>query len=405
MSEKTSHPSVRDLEASFLRKGWWLFPLLGAWASLGLGDPFWQWVAGASPFSAGWQGLSILRSGGLTLAGLAVPAIWWVGLRMRRRPLLIALGVGLAILLVECGMRSSTVQGPLWLASRARLESGQSYMREVCYIRLEEASGRTGETPAIVLMGSSQVLHGMDQKRLGELLSPTPVIRRAMFGMSPLKALSMLAYVPLQPQDICIQYLSEFDFTNQNEFPYAWFRPYASWETLPDVLSCIPGPVQLRQWQGDVDYTVAATFECWRDRDFLRQIAFNFLCAKKGESAAVPPADPAAAVSKARGALVFSPSEEKAFTRFAQRLVASDVTLWVIEGDVNPAIYTDTRLEAKQLIRARMEEESTTTGFQYLSLQEQDLSLGSEHWLDMTHLNPSGRELLTRRIAQELMEK
>jgi len=403
MSEKTVYPSVRVLETSFLRKGWWLFPLLGAMASLALGDPFWQWVAGSSPFSAGWYGFSIFRTGGGAAAGLSIPLIWWLGLRAKRRLILVPLLVFCLVLLVECGLRMPTIQSPLWLASRARLESDQSYMREVCYIRLEEVVGRTTTSPAVLLMGSSQVLNGVDVQLLRELLQPMPVIRRAMFGMSPLKMLSMLAYVPFHRGDICVQYLSEFDFTNQKEFPFDWFRPYASWETLPDVLACIPRSVQLRHWRQEVDYLLAATFESWRDRDFLRQIAFHGVGRSTSSGTENLPPDPAGLVTHAQGALFFSVAEQNAFQLFLQQLVEQDVRLLIFEGDVNPAILSRDRLQAKQIVRGELQDIARKDGYTYISIQEQGLGLSAEHWLDMTHLNEIGRDRLTRRIARELM--
>ncbi len=48
---------------------------------------------------------------------------------------------------------------------------------------------------------------------------------------------------------------------------------------------------------------------------------------------------------------------------------------------------------------------SKAEGYRYLSKEEQGLALGPGHWRDMTHLSPEGRELLTRRIAQELLKQ
>jgi hypothetical protein len=118
-------------------------------------------------------------------------------------------------------------------------------MREVCYVRLEEAAGRADDAPAAILVGSSQMLHGVNVGKLAAL-QPRPVIRRAMFGMAPLKALAMRAYVPFRPGDVCAMYLSEFDFTNQEPFPFDWFRPHASWRTLPDVMRCVPKSTAIR---------------------------------------------------------------------------------------------------------------------------------------------------------------
>jgi hypothetical protein len=402
MRENLSYPSVREVELSFLRKSWWLFPFFGALSVLVLGGPFWQWVSGADPFPLQWPQIFSLRAVRLALAFLAMPAIWRLGLNVKVSRYLVIPVVLLAVLSMEFLLRTPFAQGPLWQAAQARLDAGQWYMREVCYVRLEEAAGPRSRSPAIVLMGSSQMLHGVDDHLLRELLRPTPVVRRSMFGMSPLKTLSILAYVPFRAEDTCVQYLSELDFTNQDEFPYDWFRPYASWKTLPDVMRCVSLSVRARHWRQVVDYALAATFECWRTRDFLDQIAFHFWnhTGMPAENSASPsPAPPAPAT------LRYSMAEKKAFHVFARNLEEQKVKLMVFEGDVNPALYSPERLQAKEEIRKELAGFSGMKDYRYVSLEEQGLSIGPEHWRDMTHLNPVGRERLTRRIAQELVRK
>jgi len=234
------------------------------------------------------------------------------------------------------------------------------------------------------------------------LLRPVPVIRRSMYGMTPLKALSMLAYVPFRPDDICVQYLSEFDFTNQKEFPFDWFRPYASWKTLPDVMRCVAPSVRAWHWRQGVDYALAATFECWSARDFFRQMVFHFWDASGVPTAGSVSPDRADFVAQGRAALHFSSAEQKAFRVFAQELSKQQVSLVVFEGDVNPSIYSPERLQAKAEIRKELAGFSGMKDYRYVSREEQGLSFGPEHWLDTTHLDLAGREMLTRRMAQEL---
>lgn len=384
-----------------MRKAWWLFPVAGVLASLAVGGPFWEWVEG-QPISIRWAELFSLRAGLWALAFAAIPAVWRIGWWFRpSRPVVLA-----AVLCVVCGaegvLRSPLAQTPLWLAARARLDSKQPFMREVCYVRLEEAADREDRSPAVMLVGSSQMLHGVDDAQLRELLSPMPVIRRAMFGMTPLKALAMGTYIPFEPGDVCVQYLSEFDFTNQEEFPFAWFRPYASWRTLPSVMSCIPKAVWLRQWRQVADYAAAATTEWWRTRDFLRHVGFHFLPA--GADSAPDPAiqDPLVAAEQARGVLRFSEAEWRAFQKFARGLKEREVGLLVFEGDVNPVIYSAERLRHKEKTR-RILTTFLEGGYgRYVSKADQALAFDAGHWRDMSHLNREGCERLTRRIAREV---
>lgn len=161
MKISPNKPGVREVECAFLRKYWLAFPLLGACSFLAVGGPFWQWVEGAS-ISVHWANLLSWRTLSWAMASLVIPAIWWLGLHFpvrRRWTLLGALGLFLAMDLL---LRTSFLQVPLWLAARTRLDSGQYFMREVCHVRLEENAGRQEPRPAVVLVGSSQVLNGVD---------------------------------------------------------------------------------------------------------------------------------------------------------------------------------------------------------------------------------------------------
>ncbi len=400
MSANPTTSSVREWEQAFLRKAWWLFPLGGVLASLAVGGPFWAWVEGKW-MGPNWAQLAGVRAALWALAFAAIPAVWRIGLRIKRPFGWIWLAVAGTVLAAECLLATPRVQAALWLAARARLEGRQHFMREVCYVRLEEAAGRTAAGPAVVLVGSSQVLLGVDEHLLAAEQS-LPVIRRAMFGMTPLRALSMRAYVPFRNQDRCVQYLSEFDFTNHDEFPFEWFRPYASWRTVPDVLRCVSGRVKLLRWRQVVDYALAATTEWWRARDFLRQIAFHFSGGERTEATEKAPPDLAAAAAKARGPLNFRAGEIAGFRQFARRLSEQGVELIVFEGGVNPAIDSEDRRQAKRETREMVAHFLAGGYGRYVPLEEQVLDLGPGDWFDMNHLGPTGREKLTRRIAQEL---
>lgn len=397
------HPSTRDVEQTFLRRCWWVFPVAGALASLALGGPFWNWVNG-QPIQVAWERLFSLRALAFAMAFLAIPAIWKLGLAWpwRRRTiglLALALFVGM-----ECLLRLPLVQASLWLATRARLEPDRHFMREACYVRLEETAGRQAKSPAVFLVGSSQILNGVDVDLLRTRLAPTPVIRRAMFGMTPLKALCMQPFMPFREGDTCLLYLSEFDFTNQATFPFDWFRPYASWQSLPAVMDSVPGVVRWRYWRQITDYALAATLETWRTRDFLQQIVQHAWQAPR-----VPPPiksgpDAETLIRSARAELRLMPAEQAAFATFAQRLSARGVRLVIFEGDVNSAIYSASRLEAKAYVREFLQKCAQEGNRRYVSREEQALEFGPEHWSDMSHLNATGRRMLTERMAEVCMD-
>ena len=403
MRSFNSHPSVRQTEEALLRKTWWLFPVCGALATLAVGGPFWAWVEG-QPLAVRWADLFGLRAGLAAVAFSAIPLAWWLGLRLKRTGFWVILAVPALVAGAEGVLRTSKVQVALWLAAQGRLESGQHFMREVCYVRLEEAAGRGAPAPAVVLVGSSQMLHGVDDRRLRELLRPMPVIRRAMFGLTPLKALAMRPYLPFQADDVCVLYLSELDFTNQDEFPFAWFRPYASWRTLPAVVACVPPSVRIRHWRHLADYALAATTEWWRVRDFLARIAFHFTGRVRLSAETSGAAEATALADRARGELHFADAEWQAFRRFAAQAAERRVELVVFEGEVSPALQSAERTQAKASVR-RLVADFVASGYgRYVPLAEQGLDLSDGDWHDLTHLNASGREKLTRRIAQELAQ-
>ena len=369
---------------------------------LAKGGPFWKWVEGGLPYPLPWSGLLSHHAAGLALLFCLVPLAWGLGMKIRCSRWRSGWLVVVVVMGVELVLQRSFCQAPLWLAARARLDPDQFFMREACYMRLEEAAGRQDDRPSVILMGSSQVLWGVDEHQLRKWIEPKPVIRRAMYGMTPLKALSMLAYVPLRADDLCVQYLSELDFTNQDEFPYAWFRPYASWSTLPDVIRCVGPAVGIRQWRHVLDYTMGASFECFRDRDFLRQIAFHFWGKAGPSDAPASSAMPVPMLVQAPLSISFAPGEQRAFEHFLQKLSEQKVDLLVFEGDVNPVLHSPERLMARTQTQDAVMESLSKRGFRYVSIEEQGLFLGAEHWHDMTHLNAAGRERLTQRMAQEI---
>jgi hypothetical protein len=401
MTDTLNHTATQAAERLFLRRFWWLFPLAGWGASLAWGGPFWRWVEGANPLPLEGVALLTPRSVLFALGFLLIPAVWRLLLPVKLSRGAAWIGALCAVIVADGLLRTGTLQVSLWLASRARLEPDQHFMREVCYIRLEKVAGRPDSTPGLVLVGSSQVLCGVDEHLLRELLRPAPVIRRAVFGMTPLKALAMAAYVPYRPGDVCVQYLSEMDFTDQDVFPHSWFRPLASWRTWPLVMQCISRPDRVRHWRRAVDYGLWATLETWRARDFIRQILLHFRGVSVEASALAGAPDIPALVGQARAELQFMPGEKRAFLAYAGWLRRQGVDLLVFEGDVSPALHTESRLRAKQEVRREFAELAAQGILDYVPIAGQGLDLTADHWADYTHLNQIGRERLTRRIALE----
>lgn len=333
-----------------------------------------------------------------------VPLIVWRCMRHIFLPEPFVWGIAIiSLILLDFFIRLSPCQAALWLASRARLHPDQSFMREVCYIRLEENTRNRTPEPSVILVGSSQMLNGIDSLLLHEKIAPTPVIRRAMFGMTPLKALAMMPYMPFQSGDTCVQYLSEFDFSNQEEFPVAWFRPYASWQTLPQVVRCIGLSATLRNSGRLIDYVMAANWEGWRARDFLHQIIFNMWGASPIFSTVMDEKEETLRILMQRQTdIIFMSAEKSAFERFRAVLKSKDVRMVVLEGDVNPLLYTPSRKAAKASTREWLSSVDQPPAYWYISAKEQHVPFDPSLWKDMTHLNVEGRALLTQILAGKL---
>ena len=402
-----SIPTVAELEQTLLRRFWWAFPVLGACASLAVGGPFWAWAEGA-PVHVEWANLWSWRSAIWAVAFGTIPLVWALGLRVRFNRGWVA---ALAVLLfagMEAASKSSLAQTAFWLSARARLEPSQHFMREVCYVRLEELAPRPPATPGVMVIGSSQILNGVDTPLIRRELAPVPVIRRAMFGMTPLKALAMSAYMPFQTGDLALLYLSEFDFTNQDPFPFSWIRPYASWKTLPAVFQSLPRRTRLWQWRHMTDVALAASLPGWQSRDFTRQIVRHFWRAPAPASAVAAAATDdrrEALVQHARGELKDALAEYRAFYKFADSLARRGVRMVIFEGEVSDAIYTPSRHEKKEQVRRVLSALCAGGNHRYVSRTEQGIVFQSSDWSDMTHLNAAGREKITRRMMEVLREE
>lgn len=396
--------TVRQLEQTFLLRFWWLFPCLGAVGSVAVGGPFWKWVSVESfeiPWAALWSGRSLLWA----LIFSAIPALWALGMRVKENHWWVG-GLALALFLsIEIGSQARVLQVALWLGARARLEPDQHFMREVCYVRLEELDGRASATPGVMVVGSSQILNGVDTPKIRQELAPTPVIRRAMFGMGPLKALAMLPYMPFVPGDRCLLYLSEFDFTNQDAFPFSWIRPYASWKTLPLVFDCLSWRVRLQHWRQLADVSLAASLPSWQTRDFTQRIVLKFWGGRQSQALAEPDLRRELLIRDAQGELQDAEGEYRAFSRVADYLTERGVRMVIFEGEVNDAIYSPSRWAKKEQVCRFLTQRVEGGEHRYVSRAEQQLNFLPSDWSDMSHLNDQGREKLTAVMISILCEE
>jgi hypothetical protein len=314
---------------------------------------------------------------------------------------MVVLVVALGFVGAECVVRIRLAQTAFWLAVQARLAAQETYfMREVCYIRLEEAAGRTAEAGAVILSGTSQMLCGVDELELGRMLAPTGVIRREVSGMGPQCMMSAWSWIPFRRGDKSVQVRSEMDFTNQAEWRTAWYRPYLTWRTLPWLVHSAGGGICWPRWREVVDCAMAASLEGWRMRDGWREIAMNPWRRVKGAVAEAKP--DTADVVAANAPLMWCEWEWRAFVEEAERLKEMGVELVVFEGDVNPVLHDARRAEMRAEFERRMAEGAEKGLWRFVG--EVAWGTGGEagDWRDMTHVNAVGREKMTRAMGRVL---
>lgn len=390
---------VRETERKFLGRFWWVFPIAGLVVAMLTGGGFWTWVDGGMAFLDWKQAFS---GRGIVLAGTGLVLIGaWRALLGRKWPgWAVALTAAAGFLVVECAVRIPAVQTAFWLATRARMDvNGPNFMSEVCYIRLEEAAGRSAKDGAVILSGTSQMLCGVDELELGRMIAPVPVIRREVSGMVPQKMLAVWDWIPFRRGDRSVQMRSEMDFTNQAVWRTAWFRPFLTWNTLTWLVRNVGGGVCWPRWRQMVDCALAASLEGWRMRDGWHEIAMNPWFRWKG----TPTAKPAAAdVASAQAPLKWCDWEWRAFVEEAERMKDMGVELVVVEGDVNPVLHDARRLEMRREFERRMADGMEKGLWRFVGEEELGAGLGADDWRDMTHVNAEGRAKLTRAIGQIL---
>ena len=398
MDEKTMR--VREAERKFLRWTWWGFPAAGLVVAMLTGGGFWAWVDGAVP-GLNWRQALTVRGAVLAGAALAAVGAWRVLLKRTWQGWVVALVMAAGFAGAESVVRIPAVQTAFWLATRARLDvDGPNFMSEVCYIRLEEATGRVAEAGAVVLSGTSQMLCGVDELELGKILAPTAVIRREVSGMGPQNMLAAWEWIPFLRGDRSVQVRSEMDFTDQVEWRTSWYRPFLTWGTFPWLMRNAGARTCWRHWDEIPDCAMAATLEGWRMRDGWREIILNPWGRMKEGDETAKPSKPTAPVQLPP--LVWSDWEWRAFVDEAERLKAAGVELWVFEGNVHPVLRDERRAEIRVEFERRMEEGVAKGLWRFVGEEELDAGIDAGDWRDMTHVNAEGREKLTRAMGRVL---
>jgi hypothetical protein len=304
-------------------------------------------------------------------------------------------------------MQHPRVQSPFWLAVRARTGPEDYFMRELSYIRLETADKALAETShAVVLLGSSQVLNGIDAHRLSDMIAPVKLKRRAMYGMTPLKALGAQYYLSIMPSNTVVWYLSEFDFTNQDPLPADWLRPLIRINGLQALVKCYTGRQHIQYWRQWVDMGMSAMFEAWRCRDYARHILMHMTGVDAALAGDYSAADKTALqnMASAYDVLKVMPTEQEAFALLMEYIRGRDAKTVIFEGRLHPDMYTSQRNAVNTHISHWMQAKSMEWNFVFVPLEKQPFRFPKNAWKDMTHLNARGRETFTAFVGEYLTD-
>jgi hypothetical protein len=414
-TETMQDRTMAERETAFLKRTWWVLPLLGAIAGVAWKMRGWSWIALdpslERPFS-----FELLRMDVLAVAALfaAAPLAWFFGIRIDRRlpgrfktftlPLLLA-----AVCLVgaDVALRHPSAQNPFWLGLRARLQPGYAdyYARELAYWRLDLLEGRK-PGPALVVAGSSQVLHGLDFDELRAAFPEISVLRRATAGMDQLKACSAQERLTTGPGDTLVLCVSELDVIEPARIDSDWMRPLVTWRGLRDVVASLRPLDAVRQWRRVFDLALACSSELWASRDYVDTILARPWGAREAsretaEQVFKVELDHYTQDTRRRP---YVQEELRALERLLGRMTGAGVNVVVFEGRVNPVMFTPDSLALREEVRGRLAELSRRLGFTYVPESAQDVDIAPSEWADGTHLNDAGRDKFTKYLAATLAD-
>ena len=349
------------------------------------------------------------KSLGLGLVLGLLPWMWRVGIwlehdwdwNLRRWPAAPLLGV-LGVLGIELALRSFTGQTIFWQAVRSRA-GNQHQAREVSLFREDAAVCRHADTPApgIVLLGSSQIVFGVDTADLARQTGQ-PVYRRAMAGLFISELVASQEFSDFHPDNHLVLMLSAFDFGARDNLDANAIRPQATPTGIQHLLAAADWPFRLRYWRTFTDLSLAAKCDLWRSRDYAR-----FLLEHAFSPAHIPSSlvhqETLTKQKNAYGHLGSNPAMVqlcyRALARFLADMASKCRQITVLEGRVNPTYPSPEFAPLAAEVRQFLAQQQQLGHIRFIPLEEQEVDLPVSVWRDMTHVNAIGRKRLTRLFA------
>lgn len=400
-------PTVGDIERGFLRRWWWLFPLLGVLAAW-LAARFGWWFVACDPslVNRDWTRAWYLPYVLLVPAFGLLPAFWRLSLHLplggQRWAWLLALALVLA---AECVVRQPAVQRTLWTATKSRSTGADDFfLREVANLRLRVLEDRADDPPRLIFAGTSQLIRGIDYVAMQRALPDCKVCPRSVAGMVPFRMVSAQDYLSVRRGDVVVMYLSEFDLGGVEGLESDWRRPTASRRGACDALAAMPAADRLSAWRSACDLLSASVCEIWRSRDASRAILLNL-----GGKPVLPPSQAMqlhvqdaqkAAYAQGLVAANYREANLRALERLLGAFTERGARVVAFEGQVNPAMATDASRQARLAARRDFTELFARHGGTFVTLPEQPETFAAADFSDGTHLNEAARNRFTSYAAR-----
>lgn len=404
--------SVVALERTLLRRGWWLFPLLGLIAAM-LASRYGWWFVAGDPALINRDVSRALRLPYVLLVPLMglVPIVWAWSLRLpqagQRMAWLLAL---VAVVMVEVLVRQPAVQRVLWTATKTRSPGTDDFfLREVANLRLRVLDDRADDPERIIFAGTSQLIRGINYDMLQRALPHVRICPRSVAGMVPFRMLSAMDYLSIRPGDTVVLYLSEFDLGGVEGFDADWRRPTASLAGTLAAYNVLPRELRMSSWRPACDVAMAGVSEIWSSRDATRHILHRLA----GRPVEKPAADLRQRVEHAQKdeyARGLAGAEFRAVNLRSLEILLmqfNDRCAHVVafEGQINPAMATAGAAEARQRARKEFSELFARYRAVFVPVSAQQEEFGPADFSDGTHLNEAARDRFTAFVANWLSSR
>lgn len=407
---RSDQMSVNELEAKWIRLAWWVLPpLLAVLLPLAKGYA-WPLISldpDMAP-SLGLRGLAVLAVVGLVL-GLAGVALWSWSLRGRGAlcaswPWSLAIAL-LLVVLADFAVRQTAVQDALWSAvrTRGRIDT-DFYMREMGLFRRAALRNHLPAfQPRMKVVGSSQLISGVDYDLLQSIRPDLHVERRCVAAMTPARLLMAAPFVGAGPGDTVVVYWSEFDMGGVTTLDVDWYRAFANGPGLRDVLNLLPAGEWKKHARRSVELFWGCASQLWCDREGWRLLASRMLGTMRQTRTKQTRED----VVNQQGSGYADGLDNEPYFQMGLQSARRVVQQWreagadvvILEGNVNPAIHHARTPERRRQTRVFLEDVSRTTGARYIPSENQAYSPSPQDWQDGTHLNKEASLAFTRYLA------